>query len=214
MAAVCQTGFSKKNAFGPLHRENILIGGRDVCPKIKFETSPLTAELTAGSNFHNFRPSGTFLCIIVQNFKKIAQRTAELSLHTFKPTLPTAQQQCRQTHNFVLQNRDTLRRALEESALGQPIPPGTNGDTLFDTYGDIADRLAPLRTVRRRTDRRAPWFDADCRDARSVCRRYERCYQKSGSVIDRRQLCRTAPKYVTGHPRSKYVNQRPHWTVR
>jgi len=86
---------------------------------------------------------------------------------------------------------DTLRRALEGSALCQPVPPDTNVDMLFDTYDnvlcDIADRLAPLHTVQRRTDRRAPWFDADYREARCECRRDERRYRKFGSVVDRRQ---------------------------
>ena len=34
-------------------------------------------------------------------------------------------------------DRDTLRRALEESALCQPIPPDANVDTLFDTYDNV-----------------------------------------------------------------------------
>ena len=71
------------------------------------------------------------------------------------------------------------------------LPPDTNVDILFDTYDnvlcDIADRLAPLHTVERRKDRRAPWFDADCREARCECRRYERRYWKSGSVVEGRQ---------------------------
>jgi len=33
---------------------------------------------TAGSNFEKCRLSGTFLCMILQNFKKICQRPAEL----------------------------------------------------------------------------------------------------------------------------------------
>jgi len=49
---------------------------------------------------------------------------------------------------------------------------------------DIADCLAPLHTVRRRADRRAPWFDSDCRDPRRHCRLCERRYRKTGSTID------------------------------
>lgn len=75
--------------------------------------------------------------------------------------------------------------------LCRPAPDDANVDELFSAYDsvlrDIADRFAPAHTVRRRADRRDPWFDADCRKARSECRRYERRYRKSGSATDRRQ---------------------------
>jgi len=85
-------------------------------------------------------------------------------------------------------DRDSLRRALEASQLCQPVSPDAAIDELFDTYDwtmrDIADRFAPLHTLRRRGDRRTPWFDADCREARRVCRRCERRYRRSRSVTD------------------------------
>jgi len=111
-------------------------------------------------------------------------------------------------------DRDTLRRALEESALCQPISPDASVDALFDTYdtvlSDIADRFAPLHTVRRHTDRRAPWFDADCREARCECRRYERRYWKTGSVVDRRQWVDATRRRFRLYRRKKEA----YWTER
>jgi len=87
-------------------------------------------------------------------------------------------------------DRNDLRRAIEASKLCQPVPDDANVDELFSTYEgvmcDIADRFAPAHTVRRHADRCAPWFDADCRKARTECRRYERRYRKSGCATDRR----------------------------
>ena len=72
-------------------------------------------------------------------------------------------------------DRNDLRRAIEASVLCRPAPDDANVDELFSAYDsvlrDIADRFAPAHTVRRRADRRDPWFDADCRKARSECRR-------------------------------------------
>jgi len=68
---------------------------------------------------------------------------------------------------------NSLRQALEASQLCQPVSPDVAIDELFDTYEwtmlDIADRFAPLYALGRQADRRAPWFDADCREVRCVC---------------------------------------------
>ena len=75
-------------------------------------------------------------------------------------------------------DRAYLRRILEESELCQP---DADVDRLFDTYDavlrDIADRMAPLHTIRRRRVRLAPWFDTECRLLRRECRRLERRYR-------------------------------------
>ena len=88
-------------------------------------------------------------------------------------------------------DRDDLRRAPEDSMLCQPIPDDANVDELFSTYDsvlrDIANRFASSHTIRRRADRRAPWFDTECRTARSECRRCERRYRRTRSIVDRRQ---------------------------
>ena len=89
---------------------------------------------------------------------------------------------------------------MDRSALCQPVPPDAKVDILFYTYDnvlcDIADRLAPLHTVQCRKDRRAPWSDADCREARiSECRRYERRCWKSVSVVERRQWVDTGRRF-------------------
>ena len=95
-------------------------------------------------------------------------------------------------------DRDDLRRALEDSVLCQSVLDDANVDELFNTYDsetigyvaqkrDIADRFAPSHTIRRRADRRAPWLDTECRTARSECRRCERRYRRTRSIVDRRQ---------------------------
>ena len=87
-------------------------------------------------------------------------------------------------------DRDELRRALENSRLCQPVAADADVDELVETYEtvlrDIADHLAPTYTLRRPANRRAPWFDDDCRDARRECRRRERHYRRTHDVTDRR----------------------------
>ena len=63
-------------------------------------------------------------------------------------------------------DRDDLRRALEDSVLCQPVPDDASVDEQFNArqdsvLRDIADRFAPSHTIRRRADRRAPWFDTE-----------------------------------------------------
>ena len=71
------------------------------------------------------------------------------------------------------------------------VPPDADVDQLFDKYDavlrDIAHRLAPLHTVRRHRERRAPWFDADCHILRRECRRFERQYRRTYTAADRCQ---------------------------
>ena len=95
------------------------------------------------------------------------------------------------TRSWRRVDRETLRLALEESELCQPVSPDADVDQLFDKYDTvlrgIADRLAPLHTVRRRHGRRAPWFDAECRNLRRECRRFERRYRRTYTAGERRQ---------------------------
>lgn len=87
-------------------------------------------------------------------------------------------------------DRAKLGRALEESELCQPVSSDADVDRLFDTYDavlrDIADRMAPLHTIRRRRGRLAPWFDAECHSERRECRRLERRYSRTCTAEDRR----------------------------
>src|SRR5664279_1897100 len=87
-------------------------------------------------------------------------------------------------------NRNKLRRALEDSELCNPAPAGTDVDQLFDMYNtvlrEIADRLAPECSTRRRPGRPTPWFDVECRVKRRECRRLERRYRRTGDACDRR----------------------------
>jgi len=71
------------------------------------------------------------------------------------------------------------------------VSPDADVDRLFDKYyamlRDIADRLAPLHTIRRRRGRLAPWFDADCRNLRRQCRQFERQYRRTCTSRNRCQ---------------------------
>jgi len=51
---------------------------------------------------------------------------------------------------------------------------------------DIADKLAPVHTVRRRPGRPTPLFDDECRAERRNCRRLERRYRRTRRAEDRR----------------------------
>ena len=51
---------------------------------------------------------------------------------------------------------------------------------------DIADKLAPVHTVRRRPGRPTPWFNDECRAERRNCRRLERRYRRTQRAEDRR----------------------------
>ena len=91
----------------------------------------------------------------------------------------------RQVRAWRTVDRAILHRAIQESVLCQPVAAGADVDQLVDMYNsvlkNIADQLAPLHTVRRPLNRCAPWFDAECREARRICRRRERRYRKSGT---------------------------------
>jgi len=80
---------------------------------------------------------------------------------------------------------------LDKSPLCQPFAADADVDKLVDTYHnmqhDIADRLAPLHTLQHPANRRAPWFVADCHDARCNCSCYERHYRRTYSIADQRQ---------------------------
>ena len=58
------------------------------------------------------------------------------------------------------------------------MPDGVDVEQLFASYDavlrDIANKLAPVHTVRRRPGRPTPWFDDECRAERHNCRRLER----------------------------------------
>jgi len=88
--------------------------------------------------------------------------------------------------------REKVGQALKDSALCQSVTASnTDIDELFSAYdsvlSDIADRFPPVQTVLGRPDRRAPWFDDDCRKARSKCRRERRYRRSHCSSVDRRQ---------------------------
>jgi len=59
-------------------RENILIGGRDMPQKRNLKRAIWRRTADSGFNFHKRHLSETFLHMILQNFKEIAQHAAEL----------------------------------------------------------------------------------------------------------------------------------------
>ena len=75
-------------------------------------------------------------------------------------------------------DRIAFQQAVRDSALGCPSSLSTqSADELFALYDSVlrrlADRFAPVRTVRNRVRPLSPWFDAECRAARRNCRRLE-----------------------------------------
>jgi len=71
-------------------------------------------------------------------------------------------------------DRSEMRHLLTASRLCQPVPDDADVEQLFAS-NDIADKLAPVHTVRRRPGRGStPWFDDECRAERRNCRRLER----------------------------------------
>ena len=86
-------------------------------------------------------------------------------------------------------DHDELRRVLLDSPLCQPVSQLASADDLFAEYHnvlqDVADRVAPQHSLRRRVGRMAPWFDNGCRQARRECRRLERRYRRSRAADDR-----------------------------
>jgi len=74
----------KEIVFGPFHTFGEPIVYISTMPRKRNSKRALwRRNSTSGSNFDKCHRSGTFLCMILQNFKKIAQRAAEL----YKPTI-------------------------------------------------------------------------------------------------------------------------------
>ena len=76
-------------------------------------------------------------------------------------------------------NTSAFRTALQASPLCQPVSwTDLDIDSLADLYDTvitaIADRVAPVRTVKRRCRASDPWFDDDCRVAKWLTKLLER----------------------------------------
>ena len=85
--------------------------------------------------------------------------------------------------------------------------PDADVDQLFASYEaalrDIADKLAPVRTIRRHHGRPTPWFDDECRAERRRCRRLERRYRRTRCAKDRRRYVDAARRRLRLN-RAKY----------
>jgi len=86
-------------------------------------------------------------------------------------------------------DHEQLCRLLEDSPLRHLAPADADADQVFTMYNtvlrEIANQVAALRRIRRRTGRSTPWFDDDCHAQRHDCRRLKRCYCKSRCRHDR-----------------------------
>jgi hypothetical protein len=85
-------------------------------------------------------------------------------------------------------DREELRTAIEQSPLCEPSADLTATE-LFDIYHrtltELADRFAPLHSVRSRFKPLTVWYDAECRALRRKCRCLERRYRRTGLDTDR-----------------------------
>ena len=76
--------------------------------------------------------------------------------------------------------RREIRHLLTASRLCQPVPDDADVEQLFASYDavlrDIADKLAPMHTIRRGPGWPTPWFDDECRAESHNCWRLERRY--------------------------------------
>jgi len=70
--------------------------------------------------------------------------------------------------------------------------------------------MAPLHTIRRRSGRLAPWFDAEYRSQRRECRRLKRRYRRTYAAADR-HLCVNATRSRHQTYRDK---KEQHWLAR
>ena len=75
---------------------------------------------------------------------------------------------------------DVFRSRLTSSVLCQPSLWPTDADTAASLYDDVItstlDDILPTRVIVRRPRPTDPWFDADCRAAKRLTRRFERRY--------------------------------------
>jgi len=102
---------------------------------------------------------------------------------------PTAAE--RLVRGWLRADRTEIMCLLRASCLCQPVPDDADVDQLFASYEavlcDIADKLAPVSTIRRRPGRPTPWFDDDCHAERRRCRRLERRYRCTRCAEDCRR---------------------------
>jgi hypothetical protein len=88
-------------------------------------------------------------------------------------------------------NLDRFIEDLEQSSLVRESTEDDDVNDLFDRYDytlrSLLDVHAPTRTVWVRAARSAPWYDADCRQAKKRTRRLEKRYRVSKAAGDRLQ---------------------------
>lgn len=79
-------------------------------------------------------------------------------------------------------------RLLGSELCDPDLRPDT-AEGFFDMYHSVlqslADRFAPVRKLKLRRQRLAPWMDDECRRQRRQSRRLERCYRRTQSIADR-----------------------------
>jgi len=114
--------------------------------------------------------------------------TCSLAVHRPTPSF------IRRVHSWRKVDRAVLRQHIANSSLCRVPPSTATVDKLFQTYDDtlrnIADQLAPERSVKCPLRLSSPWFDAQCHATRRNHRRLERRYRRSGRQSC---LCRCCP---------------------
>jgi len=100
--------------------------------------------------------------------------------------------QQREVRSWARVNRDEFRAALLSSELCDPKRRPDTAEDFFEMYHStlqsLADRFAPVRKIKQRCQRLAPWMDNECRRQRRQSRRLERRYRRTLSTADR-QAC-------------------------
>ena len=95
----------------------------------------------------------------------------------------------RSVRSWKAVDREKLRSAIQNSAIGGIPDSNTSAIYLFKLYDNtlrnLADRLAPSHSIKQRYNYMTPWFDGECRSLRRRCRRLERRYRKSNELADR-----------------------------
>ena len=81
------------------------------------------------------------------------------------------------------------------SPICSSIVNGASSAELFETYDStlrsLADRFAPVHTIKHRKQLLSPWFDSDCRGLRRHCRCLERRKRRTKDPADRLEWIRS-----------------------
>ena len=99
-----------------------------------------------------------------------------------------AQNSTRFVRSWQKVDRPSFFDAIKNSSLANPSTTAS-AEELFSAYDsvlrEIADRFAPLHSIKSRLHPLSPWFDSECRTIRRKCRRLENVYRRTKTLDDR-----------------------------